>query len=210
MHTHYTTGGGQPQPQQRVGVPPLNLQGVFPGPRTWEHWGQGFSAGMGGGGAREDRIEGGEESNSFDSPQKAAHLSAAEVRHDGVSGAGLPQGHGSWLPVQQEVCGLTSQGTGEAGQWQLLVKQAAATTRCGSYNQDQTASPHPSIRHPTIRHPSFPATAPTTGAGRAFHWQEPWRNHPCSVLSSSPHGCRTLGVTGARTGISTSTGCQCS
>lgn len=71
-----------------------------------------------------------------------------------MSGAGLPQGHGPWLPIQQEACGLTSQGAGEAGQGQLLVKQAAARTRCAATTEaEHRASAHPDTHPP--RPPAF-------------------------------------------------------
>lgn len=60
--------------------------------------------------------------------KRLPHLSPAEVRHDWVCGGGLPHCQGSWLPIKQEVSGLTSQGTGESGHWQMLVEQATSTT----------------------------------------------------------------------------------
>lgn len=53
-----------------------------------------------------------------------AHLSPTEVHHDWVCRGGLPHSQRSWLPIQQEVSGLTSECAGESGHWQMLVKQA--------------------------------------------------------------------------------------
>lgn len=59
--------------------------------------------------------------------KRLAHLSPTEVHHDRVCRCGLPHCHGSGLPIKQEVSGLTSQGTGESGHWQMLVEQATST-----------------------------------------------------------------------------------
>lgn len=69
--------------------------------------------------------------------KKLPHLSPAEVHHDWVCRRGLPHCQGSWLPIKEEVSGLTSQSTGESGHWQMLVKQATSTTKYNSYNWEQ-------------------------------------------------------------------------
>lgn len=70
--------------------------------------------------------------------KRLPHLSTTEVRHDRVCGSRLPHCQGSWLSIKQEVSGLTSQGTGESGHWQMLVKQATSTTKYNSYNWEQS------------------------------------------------------------------------
>lgn len=76
--------------------------------------------------------------------KRLPHLSPTEVRHDWVFRDGLPHCQGSWLPVKQEVSGLRSQGTGESGHWQVLVKQATSTTtiKYDSYDREQNTEHH--------------------------------------------------------------------
>lgn len=67
--------------------------------------------------------------------KRLSHLSPTEVRHDWVCRGGLPHCQGSRRPIKQEASGLTSEGTGESGHWQMLVKQATSTmTKYNSYN----------------------------------------------------------------------------
>lgn len=86
-------------------------------------------------------------------------LSPSEVRHDWVCRGGLRHCQGSRLPIKQEVSGLTSEGTGELGHWQMLVKQATSTmTKYNSYNWEQNTD-HQSASPRTLIHSihlSFP------------------------------------------------------
>lgn len=49
--------------------------------------------------------------------KRLSHLCPTEVHHGWVCGRGLPHCQGSPLSINQEACGLTSQGAGESGQW---------------------------------------------------------------------------------------------